>query len=77
MTRAAQRLLAIQSALTNISVSDDQKVDNFILPDGAVMTAKADSVSPTNFIHIDGLIVCEYQHAVQNYSITCTKLSGH
>ncbi|KAG1797422.1 acyl-CoA N-acyltransferase [Suillus plorans] len=60
MTRAAQRLLAIQNALTNISVSDDQKVDNFILPDGAVMTAKADSVSPTNFIHIDGLIVCEY-----------------
>ncbi|KAG2048143.1 hypothetical protein BDR06DRAFT_963100 [Suillus hirtellus] len=60
MTRAAQRLLAIQNALTDISVSDDQKVDNFILPDGAVMTAKADSVSPTNFIHIDGLIVCEY-----------------
>ncbi|KAG1836930.1 acyl-CoA N-acyltransferase, partial [Suillus tomentosus] len=60
MTRAAQRLLAIQNALTDISVSGDQKVDNFILPDGAVMTAKADSVSPTNFIHIDGLIVCGY-----------------
>lgn len=60
MTRAVQRLLAIQNALTDNSVSDDQKVDGFILPDGAVMTAKADPVSPTNFVHIDGLAVCEY-----------------
>ncbi|KAG1719395.1 acyl-CoA N-acyltransferase [Suillus occidentalis] len=60
MARAIQRLLAIQNALTDNSVSDDQKVDGFILPDGAVMTAKADSVSSTNFVHIDGLAVCEY-----------------
>lgn len=60
MTRAGQCLPPIQSKLTNISVSDDQKVDEFILPDGAVIIAKADSVSPTNFINIDGLVVCEY-----------------
>ncbi|KAG1835836.1 acyl-CoA N-acyltransferase [Suillus subalutaceus] len=60
MARAVQRLLAIQNALTDNPVSDDQNVDEFILPDGAVMTAKADSVSPTNFVRIDGLVVCEY-----------------
>ncbi|KAG2123668.1 acyl-CoA N-acyltransferase [Suillus cothurnatus] len=60
MARAVQRLLAIQNVLTDNFVSDDQKVDKFILPDGAVMTAKADSVSPINFVHIDGLVVCEY-----------------
>ncbi|KAG2367642.1 acyl-CoA N-acyltransferase [Suillus spraguei] len=56
-----QRLSAIQNALTDFHVSDDQKVDEFILPDGAVMTAKADSVSSTkNFVYIDGLVVCQY-----------------
>jgi hypothetical protein len=60
MDRTAQHLLGIQNALTDNLISDDQKVDKFILPDGAVMTAKADSVSPINFIHIDGLVVCEY-----------------
>lgn len=60
MTRAVQRLLAIQKAFTDIPVSDDQKVDEFILPDGAVMTAKADSASSINFVYIDGLVVCKY-----------------
>ncbi|KAG2136350.1 acyl-CoA N-acyltransferase [Suillus bovinus] len=60
MAPVVQRLLTIQNTLTDFSVSDDQKVDNFVLPDGAVMTAKADSASSVNFIYIDELVVCEY-----------------
>ncbi|KAG1741676.1 acyl-CoA N-acyltransferase [Suillus lakei] len=59
MARAVQRLIAIQNALTDNPVSGDQKVDEFILPDSAVMTVRS-AEAGTNFVHIDGLVVCEY-----------------
>ena len=61
MAQAARRLLAIQKALTDFdnTVSAVQVVDNFILPDGAVMTVRPTGV--TNSVHIDGLVVCEYR----------------
>ncbi|KAG1722782.1 acyl-CoA N-acyltransferase [Suillus paluster] len=64
MVHAVRRLQAIQNALTDNPVSADKKVDEFILPDGAVMTVRSalvDSTPQTTLVYIDGLVVCEYR----------------
>jgi len=62
MIPAARCLSVIHDALTDKSVSADQEVGDFILPDGAVMTIRPTSLTTTaKSVHIDGWVACEYR----------------
>ncbi|KAG0702555.1 acyl-CoA N-acyltransferase [Suillus ampliporus] len=80
MTPAVRRLQAIQNALTHLTVCADQKVDQFILPDGAAMTVRpalADSAPPTKSVYIDELVVCEYRVLDRTAQLVISAVATH